>query len=62
MIHIYKGACNLSTRELGQSIIRQMHAPDDVDVEVYIQNLAMFVSLSSLLLIICTDNNDHYTI
>ena len=36
-----------------------MHAPDDVDVEVSIQNLAL--SFSSLLLIICTDNNDDYT-
>ena len=35
-----------------------MHAPDDVDVEVYIRNL---VSFSSLLLIICTNNNYDYT-
>ena len=33
-----------------------MHAPDDVDVEVYIRNLVSF-----LLLIICTDNNEDYT-
>ena len=38
-----------------------MHAPDDVDVEGYIRNLALFVSFCSLLLIICTDNNDDYT-
>ena len=38
-----------------------MHAPDDVYVEVYIRNLTPSVSFSSLLLIICTDNNDDYT-
>ena len=38
-----------------------MHAPDDLDVEVYIRYLALFVSFSSLLLIICTNNNDDYT-
>lgn len=34
----------LNTKDLGVMIMKQMHAPDDVE-EVYIRHLALFVSI-----------------
>lgn len=43
----YKLSCYLPTRQLAQQIMRQMIVPEDVDEEIYIDNLAIFVSVKS---------------
>ena len=37
----------MPTRELSQQIMRHMHAPDEVDEEIYIRHVAIFVSVST---------------
>ena len=48
----YKLLCYLPTRQLAYQIMRHIHTPEDTDEENYIRNLAMFVSVSYLLLTI----------
>ena len=36
----------MTTRELAQRMLKHTHAPEEVDEEMYIRHLAMFVSLA----------------
>ena len=41
----YKASCFQSTRDLAVQIMKHMHTPDDVDEDIYIRHLALFVSV-----------------
>lgn len=45
----------MSTKELAVQSLQQMHAPEDVNEEVYIGNLAIFVSWNVIIIIINVD-------